>query len=292
MEPIIYYGQNREDLILSAFFPSRSKGFYVDIGACHPIKYSVTQYFYERGWHGINVEPQAKEFSLLEKKRRRDTNLRIGISNRSGKMKLRVYENESLSTLSKDIKEEYSHDSERKKLSYRDESIEVRTLAEIFQDNRVESIQFLKVDVEGHESEVLQGNNWQKYRPEVMCIEANNSVKAEEWRNLIDKVGYEKVFFDGLNDYYVEKESSLKDIFLIEYQKIIVSRPSLSYEWKVQVDRVVKQLEKVQATLDAYVIENAHLKQQVELIKVKESFHKRLRRHAKKIVKHIPKQEQ
>lgn len=285
MEPIIYYGQNREDLILSAFFPGRKTGYYVDVGACHPVKYSVTQFFYEKGWRGINIEPQDKEFKLLKSKRRRDINLQVGVSDKSGTMTLRVYENESLSTLSNDIKSEYEQDSDKSSLAYTDKKIQVKTLAAILEESKVDSIQFLKVDVEGHEKEVLAGNNWKKYKPEVLCVEANNLVAAAGWRGIVEQAGYEKVFFDGLNDYYVQAGSGLKETFLSEYQRIIVAQPALSHEWKVQIDRVVNQLEKVQSTLDNYVEANKQLSQELTKVR-KESVYGQLKRGVSRRLKH------
>ncbi len=82
----IYYSQNREDIILDSFFPDVEEGFYVDVGAYDPDHDSVTKLFYLKGWHGINIEPQEKRHQLFVKKRKRDTNLNIGISSKSGSL--------------------------------------------------------------------------------------------------------------------------------------------------------------------------------------------------------------
>jgi hypothetical protein len=63
----------------------------------------------------------------------------------------------------------------------------------------------LKVDVEGHEYEVLAGNDWSRFRPEVICIEADHIIK--DWRPLLRKNGYKLVFFDGLNEYYADSKT-------------------------------------------------------------------------------------
>lgn len=267
MKPLIYYGQNQEDIILSAFFPDIEKGFYVDVGACDPIKYSVTKLFYEKGWSGINIEPQEEQYKKLVKDRKRDINLNVGIGDKNSEMHLRVYENESLSTFSREVKEEYKSIKERKSLKYTDKPVEVQTLKAVLESNTVSQIHFLKVDVEGLEYSVLKGNDWTQFRPEVICIEANNMVKSENWRKLLIDVGYKICYFDGLNEYYTEKNSARVELFKETYQKIIVSVPKLSYEWDVRIQEIVSQLERVQETLDNYVSLTDNLKKQLSRTK-------------------------
>ena len=100
----ITYSQNREDLLLSGFFDLTKHGFYVDVGANHPIHDSVTKYFYDRGWRGINIEPNPNIYALLVEDRPRDINLQIGVSNVKGSLKLREYPaGDGLSTFSEAI---------------------------------------------------------------------------------------------------------------------------------------------------------------------------------------------
>src|SRR6185312_9435381 len=80
--------------------------------------------------------------------------------------------------------------------------VAVMPLAQVLADNQVASIQFMKIDVEGLEYEVLDSNDWSTYRPEVICIEANHVKK--DWRPILRKAQYTLVFHDGLNDYYLD----------------------------------------------------------------------------------------
>src|SRR3989338_356894 len=93
MDPnsFITYAQNREDLILAAFLDGVKKGFYVDIGAAHPVIDSVTKYFYERGWSGFNIEPIKRQYELFEKQRKRDINLNCGVGAEEATLVLREY---------------------------------------------------------------------------------------------------------------------------------------------------------------------------------------------------------
>lgn len=134
MNTLTTYAQNREDLYLYGLIGNIDKGFYVDVGANHEKLHSVTRLFYERGWSGINVEPNPLLYKEFPKKRRRDINLQIGISDRNGTMSLRVYPNQDgLSTLAEDIK--LNHLSSG--YEYEDFKIKVRTLKHIFKAHNV-----------------------------------------------------------------------------------------------------------------------------------------------------------
>lgn len=201
-----YFSQNREDLILSAFFQDKRDGFYIDVGGFDPDYDSVTKYFYKRGWRGVNIEPQPEKFKRFVKKRTRDINIQEGISDKSGMAKLRVYKSGGLSTLSKKLQDQYRVQPSEEVNSFRDVEIRISTLAEVLDQFKIPNvIDFMKVDVEGFEYGVLAGNNWQKYKPTVICIESNHVEK--DWRPILRKNDYEMVFFDGLNDYYCQKNS-------------------------------------------------------------------------------------
>jgi FkbM family methyltransferase len=204
---VVTYAQNREDIILSAFFPNIENGFYVDIGAFHPELDSVTKYFYDRGWRGINVEPNKKLHNGFSLTRSRDINLNIGVSNKKGQLEFREYvDGEGLSTFSKDIKDYHSERVSKEPVGrYVDSVVDVERLDSILSEHLPDgvAINFLKVDVEGYEREVLESNNWKKYRPEVLCIEANHI--TEDWHDLLEGADYDLVFSDGLNEYFIDK---------------------------------------------------------------------------------------
>lgn len=193
------YAQNCEDLILQILLPAKS-GFYVDVGANSPDTDSVTKLFYKKGWRGINIEPVSSLYKLISQNRPRDTNLNVGVAEKSGDFKIREYQNgyHGWSTFSNKIKNLNS----RKAQSHKDYTVSVRTLRDIFADNRVKEIDFLKVDVEGFEYKVLISNDWQRWRPKVVVIENSPG----RWLDLMVNEGYGEVFFDGLNHYFVADE--------------------------------------------------------------------------------------
>lgn len=225
----IYYAQNREDLILEAFFTKKKKGFYVDIGACHPDIASVTKRFYLNGWHGINIEPQHDLYKLFVRDRSRDININIGISDKESEAKIRSYTNNmGMSTIVPEVQKEYESEAKNNTQSYKDVSIKLRTLSSIFREHKVKTIDFMKVDVEGFEYEVLNGNDWSKYRPKVICIEANHIVK--DWRPILSKHEYKKVFFDGLNEYYVDSNTDIDKEFDFVQHVVMELKGGIAFE--------------------------------------------------------------
>ncbi len=82
------YAQFLEDLVLYCALKDVDKGFYIDVGANDPTTLSVTKFFYDRGWHGINIEPLPYKCALLAEMRPRDINLCVGLGKKRGKMEL------------------------------------------------------------------------------------------------------------------------------------------------------------------------------------------------------------
>jgi FkbM family methyltransferase len=198
----VSFAQNREDIILASFFENTKKGFYVDVGANDPEVDSVTKYFYMRGWSGINLEPQAVHYRALKEHRPRDINLNVGVGSEKGELSLRQYEGDGLSTFSEDMKYDYIKESTPLTNNFIDTPIAIKTLETILGECNVNIIQFMKIDVEGFEYEVLKGNNWNIYRPEVICIESNHI--TNDWHAFMKKQDYNVAFFDGLNEYLVD----------------------------------------------------------------------------------------
>lgn len=235
MNNIISYAQNREDLILAGFFSDEEIGFYIDIGANSPLIDSVTKIFYDKGWNGINIEPIHSYYEQLKKLRTRDTNLNIGISNRAGKLDLREYGGTGLSTFSDALKGQYADAPDYFTEDFKDYEVRVDTLANVFKKQKVQRISFMKIDVEGYEHNVLESNDWTLYRPEVICIEANHI--KQDWHGILKKNDYEKVFFDGLNEYFVDTKAKVKREF--SYVEAIINKePIVNYRLLPDLNRL------------------------------------------------------
>lgn len=203
----ISYAQNFEDLVLSGLLKGVAQGFYVDVGANHPELDSVTKIFYDRGWSGINVEPNDVLCDALESQRPRDVNVRAAASSQPGSLTLRVYEGlDGLSTISREVQS--GHAASRPAVGYVDHQVPVTCLTDLLGQHRpAGDIHFLKVDVEGLELEVLLGNDWRRFRPWVLCLERNqDTARRAAITALMSAHEYEAVFFDGINDFLVARE--------------------------------------------------------------------------------------
>lgn len=204
----ISYAQNFEDVMLYRALRHVENGFYVDVGAQQPIVDSVTKAFYERGWSGINVEPVPYWYQMLCEDRPRDVNLNLAVGANNGSLRLYVVEGTGLSTAEAEYAERYRQ--EGRNVAVMD--VPVRTLTDVLDEHVGTAIHFLKIDVEGFEREVVAGLDLEKHRPWLLVIEATLPNSAAEgrrdWESTIRLHGYEPVYFDGLNRFYVAKERS------------------------------------------------------------------------------------
>jgi len=207
-----YYAQNREDLLIRAFFPDVAAGTYVDVGANHPVLDSVTKLFYDSGWSGVNIEPQTALFEALREARPRDLNLNIGVGSEPGHLVFTEFpQAHGLSTFDRQVADRLRRVGGPTGLGVAVERVvEVRTLGAVVRDARLARVHVLKVDVEGFEYEVLSGMDWTGVRPELLCIEANKIDPARDWRNLLLEADYIPVFHDGLNMYWLARESAYR----------------------------------------------------------------------------------
>ena len=183
-------------------------GFYIDVGAWHPVDQSVTKAFYDRGWSGVNVEPQAHYFELLCRSRPRDTNLNVAIAAEEGPVSLWVPRYSALATCRADYLDESIAD-------YRDATesrVDSCTLDSIFNTYAsAKDVHFLKVDIEGLEEAVICGTDFRRYRPWILVVEATSPHTGEpmwqSWEPWLIECDYRMVDFDGLNRFYVRSES-------------------------------------------------------------------------------------
>jgi FkbM family methyltransferase len=202
----VSYAQNFEDILLWRLFRRQESGFYVDIGAAHPTKDSVTRLFYLNGWNGINVEPNPGYFSLLKRQRPRDINLCCAVADYEGEAEFQFVSNDpNLSSLGK-----ISGDLILKnRLKIKPFKTRVTTLHQILTDCKISKIDFLKIDAEGFEKQVLAGSQLQKYSPRVLLIESvapkEQQVVRHQWLSLLTECNYRQAYFDGVNDYFVKE---------------------------------------------------------------------------------------
>jgi hypothetical protein len=137
--------------------------------------------------------------------------LNVGIAQKEGTLKLRTYASGGLSTFSDSVKKDYEAKPDDDTRKFKEIEVPVLPLKKVLAEQKVPHIHFMKIDVEGFEYEVIASSDWDRFRPEVLCIEANHI--KQDWRPLLERVQYELVFNDNLNDYYVDKKSDRKKHF-------------------------------------------------------------------------------
>lgn len=205
---IISYAQNLEDVILWRALKDIKNGFYVDVGAAWPDIDSVTKLFYDKGWFGINIEPNPEFYARLCEQRLRDINLRIAVCERNGEGNLNLFSDTGLSTLDAEVAKEHL----KKKFDCVSINVTTATLSSLFQRflPQKQEIHFLKIDVEGLEAEVLASNDWFLYRPWIVVVESIRPLSQVEcqhtWEPRLLAVNYTFAYADGLNRFYIENE--------------------------------------------------------------------------------------
>lgn len=206
---IISYAQNREDVLLSRAFIGIEKGFYIDVGANDPLIDSVTMSFYEQGWQGINIEPILSEYKKLVEKRPLDINLNCAVSNKSGYVKILESEIRGLSSVLDKVILKQNENNYNGRIY----EVESCTLNDICKNLKNQDIHFIKIDVEGHEKQVLEGIDLKKYRPWIILIEStmpNSIIKChQEWEYLLLTNEYLFAYDDGINRFYVSNEHKI-----------------------------------------------------------------------------------
>lgn len=202
----ISYAQNFEDVILWRALSHVEKGFYIDVGANDPSIDSVTKAFYERGWCGINIEPLSGHFADLQRERPRDINLRCAVGPSKGEIEIwecdvRGWASVDKAAIEKHVSMGYTG---------RFHQVPMVPLAEICEHNAPKDVHFLKIDVEGFERSVLEGMDFQHFRPWIVVVEATRPNSTEEvhfqWEDLLVAANYIFIYADGLNRFYLAHE--------------------------------------------------------------------------------------
>ncbi|MEM1158900.1 MAG: FkbM family methyltransferase [Verrucomicrobiota bacterium] len=170
-----YFSQFGEDVCLQ-FLLKSTDGFYVDIGAFHPMNLSNTYHLYKRGWKGLIVDPNPAVAPLFYRFRSRDVICECAVSNSaSDEMDFMLYEKPAFNCL----RQFEAAVPEGIRATGKSIKVEVRRLKDIFEEFGIKRIDYLNVDCEGSDLSVLESNDWSRWKPQVLTVEDH----SKDWQN-------------------------------------------------------------------------------------------------------------
>lgn len=203
------YSQEGEDMILRDLFSDKKNGFYIDIGAYDPFRFSNTNYFYELGWIGINIEPSPDGFKKFEIHRKRDKNLNLGIGLEESELVYYRFEEGALNTFDADRVKFLEETTVYKAKDT--VNVKVRPLANVLRDySQNQEIDFMNIDVEWNEISVLKSGDWKTFRPKVILIEILDfdleTISRNPTHLLLKEIGYHFYCKTPRTCFYVNNE--------------------------------------------------------------------------------------
>ncbi|MGZ0017453.1 FkbM family methyltransferase [Yeosuana sp. AK3] len=190
----ISFSKSGDDIQLMKLINNNTPGTYVDIGCWHPIKASNTYFFHLRKWKGLCIDPNPELKSLYEKYRTSDNFINVGVGNPNSILQYYMFEESSMNTFSKEFVDKHQLHSQIKKTK----NIPVYSLKEILDENlnKNDRLDFFDIDVEGYDLEVLKTNDWNIYRPKVITVETDVSIRKDissELVNYLESKNYKLV---------------------------------------------------------------------------------------------------
>lgn len=192
------WSQEGEDRILSRFIGHQADGFYVDVGAHHPKRFSNTYLFYQRGWRGVNIDAMPGSMAEFRRLRPRDINLEFGVGPREDSLTYYMFTDPALNGFSEELSQSrHAADTSARLVETR--TVRVRPLGDLLGEH-VEAgriIDFMSVDVEGLDLDVLRSNDWSRFRPKFILVEVLGNtwetLGASEIARFLSDIGYDIV---------------------------------------------------------------------------------------------------
>ena len=208
-KPSLHFGEFGEDIFINRILKNINKGKYVDVGCYHPYKGSLTYKLYDRGWNGINIDISKTSIDLFNISRKKDINLNLAISNFDGETY--YYENSPINQQNSLIQ---TNDLQKKI------KIQCFTLDTVLKNKDLEEFDFLNIDVEGNELEVLKGFNLKKFEPKLITIENNdltiNEYLESEVCKILIKNDYTLINKIGVTNFFMPNKLAHKILDLIK----------------------------------------------------------------------------
>ncbi len=184
------YSQENQDIMIDHMvFKGHTDGFYVDIGAHDGITYNNTLYFNKNhNWRGINIEPNYEIYKRLKVNRPNDININCAIANYNGMGEfIKVGgESEMISGLTSTYDDRHYERMKRETDIYETIKVSIYRLQSILDMFDITHINYLSIDVEGGEFEVIKSIDFNKVMIDVIGFENNyfdKSIEIVEYLN-------------------------------------------------------------------------------------------------------------
>jgi FkbM family methyltransferase len=202
----VYFSQFGEDRILSRMFKDKQKGSCVEIGANDGLHGSTTLYFERRGWDCVLVEPNPVLCARLRETRSAQV-FECAASSESGTAAMQMAEGPGLSHAVSTLctGEEADRTLREHGVVARPVEVPTRTLDEILRESKLESVDFMSIDVEGFELEVLKGFSLGEWRRTILIVEDNSGLRDSRVRSYLAEHGYRRFLRTGVNDWYAHE---------------------------------------------------------------------------------------
>ena len=186
-KPRLAYSHWGIDLIITKLLNSKNKGIYIDVGCHHPFLNNHSYLLYKSGWEGINIDVDYNSIDMFNFFRKSDVNIQTAVTDHKGEVDLFFYHNRAAKNT---ISKEFGSDAKEQK------KINSDTLNNIIENSKFKNskIDFVSIDVEGNEINVLNGFNLKKYKPKLILLEFILPNKKEFYEKGINEITNSEVY--------------------------------------------------------------------------------------------------
>jgi FkbM family methyltransferase len=196
------FSQFGEDIIIEHLTWPIKSGFYVDVGCAHPYWFSNTCKLFERGWSGVNIDPNPEAIANFDVVRPRDCNIPAAIGTQTGEVDYYMLPSAMCNTLDINVANSQSSDVEAIK-------VRVDTLAQVLDKNvGSKRIHYMNVDCESRDFDVLQSNDWDRFRPVILTVEDGEfklSSCGSKIKSFLEDAGYVMYSFCHVTSFFIDR---------------------------------------------------------------------------------------
>lgn len=203
----VFFGISAEDQVIQTLLGKPIPGYYVDVGCYHPVRFSNTFGFYLRGWRGLTIDANSDYIDLHKKTRPRDTSVCCAVSDSEETVVFTKFSENSISTISPEFVKEVGNAVS----VISEEKMKTRTLNSLFLEHHVpDEFDFLSIDVEGQDFEVLCSVDLMKYRPRLIVIEMRKfsfeDLSSNDICCHLAKSGYKLIAYYSINGFFLRRD--------------------------------------------------------------------------------------